>query len=110
MIRIPVFPVGQQIFEGCSVTVNQRKVKPYLARVSAMPFNTAWPGHQRALDQTELAGFVSIEADEALTLCVTWQTPPTQVLVRPLSRGVQAAIDGCTATFTLPGCGQYTVS
>lgn len=109
MIRIPVFPVGQQMFEGCSVTVNQRKVKPYLARVSAMPFNTAWPGHQRDLSQTELAGFVSIESDEALTLSVTWQTPPTRVLVRPLSRGVQVELDGCTATFTLPGCGQYTV-
>ncbi len=109
MIRIPVFPVGQQIFEGCSVTVNQRKVKPYMARVSAMPFNCSWPGHQRPLDQTELAGFVSVEADEVVSMTVTWQTPPTQVLVRPLSRGVHAAIEGCTATMTLPGCGQYTV-
>ena len=109
MIRIPVFPVGQPIFEGCSVTVNQRKAKPYMARVSAMPFNTAWPGHQRPLEQTEYAGFVSIESDEALTMTVTWQAPPTEVLVRPLSRGVQASLDGCTATFTLPGCGQYTV-
>ena len=109
MIRIPVFPVGQEIFEGCTVTVNQRKAKPYLARVSAMPFNCSWPGHQRPLEQTELAGFVSFEADEAATVTVTWQTPPTAVLVRPLSRGVKAEIDGCTATFTLPGCGQYTV-
>ena len=109
MIRIPVFPVGQQIFEGCSVTVNQRNVKPYLARVSAMPFNRGWPGHQRPLEQTELAGFVSVETDEALTVTVTWQTAPAEVLVRPLSRGVRVALDGCTATFTLPGCGQYTV-
>ncbi|MBO7296247.1 MAG: hypothetical protein J6V39_03220, partial [Clostridia bacterium] len=48
-------------------------------------------------------------ADEAATLTVTWQTPPTEVLVRPLSRGVQVRLDGCTASFTLPGCGQYTV-
>ena len=109
MIRIPVFPVGQQIFEGCSVTVNQRNVKPYLARVSAMPFNRGWPGHQRPLEQTELAGFVSLEADEAVTMRVIWQVPPTAVVVRPLSRGVQALVEGCTATFTLPGCGQYTV-
>jgi len=64
MIRIPVFPVGQQVYEGCNVTVNQRKIKPYSARVSAMPFNRAWPGHQRSLEQTEMAGFLSFEADE----------------------------------------------
>ena len=109
MIRIPVFPVGQQIFEGCSVTVNQRKAKPYLARVSAMPFNRSWPGHQRSEEQTELVGFVSFEADEAVSMTVTWQAPPREVLVRPLSRDVRVKLDGCTATFPLPGCGQYTV-
>ena len=109
MIRIPVFPLGQQVFGGCTVTVNQRKVKPYAARVSAMPFNCSWPGHQRPLDQTEMAGFLSFESDEQVSISVTWQEEPAQVLIRPLSRGVQAEIDGCTATFTLPGCGQYTV-
>ena len=109
MIRIPVFPVGQQPYEGCVVTVNQRQTKPYLARVSAMPFNRGWPGHQRPLEQTEQAGFLSLESDGEVTLSVTWPAPPTEVLVRPLSRGVQAEVQDCTATFTLPGCGQYTV-
>ena len=109
MIRIPVFPVGQQVYDGCSVTINQRKAKIYSARVSAMPFNRGWPGHQRPLDQTEMAGFLSFETDEAVSISVTWPTPIGQVLVRPLFRGVRAEIDGCTATFTLPGCGQYTV-
>ena len=109
MIRIPVFPVGQQPYEGCVVTVNQRQTKPYLARVSAMPFNRGWPGHQRPLEQTEQAGFLSLESDGEVTLSVTWPAPPTEVLVRPLSRGVKAEVQDCTATFTLPGCGQYTV-
>lgn len=109
MIRIPVFPVGQQPYEGCTVTVNQRQAKPYLARVSAMPFNRGWPGHQRPLEQTEPAGFLSFESDGEVSVAVTWPTPPTEVLVRPLSRGVRVSLDGCTASFMLPGCGQYTV-
>lgn len=109
MIRIPVFPVGQQVYEGCSVSINQRKAKIYSARVSAMPFNRGWPGQQRPLEQTEMAGFLSFETDEEVSVSVTWPTPVGQVLVRPLFRGVRAEIDGCTATFTLPGCGQYTV-
>ncbi len=109
MIRIPVFPIGQQPYEGCTVTVNQRQTKPYPARVSAMPFNRGWPGHQRPLEQTEEAGFLSFESDGEVTLTVTWPVPPTEVLVRPLSRGVKAEVQDCTATFTLPGCGQYTV-
>ena len=109
MVRIPVFPVGQQVYEDCSVTVNQRKAKPYTARVSAMPFNRSWPGHQRPLEQTELSGFLSLEADEEVSISVTWPTAPAHVLVRPLSRGVKVELEGATATFTLPGCGQYTV-
>ncbi len=109
MVRIPVFPIGQQPYEGCVVSVNQRQVKPYCARVSAMPFNRGWPGHQRPLEQTELSGFLSLESDSEVTVSVTWPQAPASVLVRPLSRKVKVTLQDCTATFTLPGCGQYTV-
>ena len=50
-------PAGEKLFEDYTLRVNGQAVPVYSCRVSAMPFNQVWPGYQRPLDQTELAGF-----------------------------------------------------
>ena len=50
-------PAGEKLFEDYTLRVNGQAVPVYACRVSAMPFNQVWPGYQRPLDQTELAGF-----------------------------------------------------
>ena len=102
-------PASEALYTRISVTVNGIPVKTTAARVSAMPYNTPWPGMQRPLDQTELAPVLSFSSDETVTVSVTYETVPSEVLVRPLSRGVKACVEGSTATLTLPAPGAYTV-
>lgn len=102
-------PASEALYTRISVSVNGTPVKTPAARVSAMPYNTPWPGMQRPLDQTELAPVLFISADEAVTVTVTYETPPAEVLVRPLSKGIAAQVQGSTATLTLTTPGTYTV-
>ena len=50
-------PPGEALSEHYELTVNGQAVPVHACRVSAVPFNQVWPGYQRPLDQTELAGF-----------------------------------------------------
>ncbi len=102
-------PREELLYTHIRVTVNGISTPPPAARVSSMPYNTAWPGMQRPLDQTELAPVLSFSSDAPVTLTVTYENAPTEVLVRPLSRGVTAALEGNTVTLTLPAPGAYTV-
>ena len=67
----------------------------HAARVSAESYNTVWPGFQRPVDQTEIAPFLSFEADEPVEVRVTLDRAPREVVVRPLSEGIVPALDGC---------------
>ena len=49
-------PDGEALCEDYELRVNGQLVPVYSCRVSAMPFNQVWPGYQRPVDQTELAG------------------------------------------------------
>jgi len=102
-------PQDEKRYTDCKVTVNGISASLPLCRVSAMPYNTAWPGYQRPIDQTEEAAFLSFESDEAVTLTVTYKKAPDKVLVRPLSKGVNVSADGNTTTLTLHTPGAYTV-
>ncbi|MBO5369793.1 MAG: hypothetical protein J6B23_03835, partial [Clostridia bacterium] len=97
-------------YEGYEIKINGARVMPDTARVSAVPFNRRWPGHQRSIDQTELINFVSLETDEALTFEIKPKMPYEKVIIRPQSLGIvpQPATDG-TITFTLPKAAYFTV-
>ena len=108
------YPVPEKPSELYSIQIGGEAVPANPCRVSAIPFNVVWPGHQRALEQTEEAAFLAFEADGEITLKVKTNgplkplTPETDIAIRPLSRGIKAAVAGDTAEFTLPGPGQYT--
>ena len=70
-MSIRFYPVSNPVEGGYSVKVNGRTVNTDTARVSAMPYNRRWPGHQRSLDQTEVIQFLSMEADEPLNFEIT---------------------------------------
>ncbi len=102
-------PHGEKLFEDYTVRVNGQGVPVYVCRVSAMPFNQVWPGYQRPLDQTELAGFAYWEMSGPVVVEVTARQPFKSVAVRPGSRGIQPAIKGQRITLRLARPGQYTV-
>ena len=119
---VPLHPIagGEALFDRVRVFVNGVQAAVQCCRVSAMPFNRFWPGHQRTLDQTELAGFVSMdmsESGEPAYITVLLDEPIRDVWLRPLSkkvfvsRGLGCAdLDGNSeVNFTLTKPGQYVL-
>ena len=94
-----------------SVTVDGVPCQVRLCRESALPFNRCWPGFQRQIDQTELAGFVSFTSDKAVKVCVENMkgTGTAPVVVRPLSRKVASSVNGGKIEFRLSEPGQYVL-
>ena len=102
-------PAGEKLYDGYTLRVNGQAVPVYFCRVSAVPFNQVWPGYQRPLDQTELAGFAYWGMSGAVEVEVTSQRAFRSVAVRPTSRGIKPTIQGRRITFRLLRPGQVTV-
>jgi len=102
-------PAGEKLFEDYTLHVNGQAVAVYSCRVSAMPFNQVWPGYQRPLDQTELAGFAYWGMSGPVTVEVISKRPFKSVAVRPSSRGIRPVVKGQRITFRLLRPGQVTV-
>ncbi|NLV73289.1 MAG: hypothetical protein GXY52_01190 [Chloroflexi bacterium] len=105
----PLWPAEEEPYDGYQVTLNGESAFVHRARVSAFPLNQVWPGYQRPLEQTELAGFVTWDMSAPTTVVVTSQKPVREVRVRPTHDQVQAAVEGNTITLTIEQPGQYTV-
>lgn len=102
-------PMGEALYTDYTVKVNGIDASLSAVRVSAMPYNTAWPGYQRPTDQTELASTLSFSSDEPVTITITYKNEPNEVTVRPLSKKVLPYVFENTATITLKSAGFYTV-
>jgi len=109
MLKTAPIPEGEQVCDDFSVALNGEAVCCHAARVSAMPYNTVWPGRQRPLDQTETASFFSFEADETVTVRLEAKKPFSEVVVRPLSENIAPKTDGQTIEFEICRPGQYVV-
>ena len=102
-------PAGEKLSEDYTLRVNGKQVPVYACRVSAMPYNQVWPGYQRPIDQTEMAGFAYWEMSGPVRVEVTSKRPFRTVAIKPGSRGVQASVKGQQIAFRLPKPGQFTV-
>lgn len=91
------------------VKINGETVALDTARVSKVPFNRRWPGHQRSLDQTELINFLSLATDEELHFEITPKKPFEKVEIRPRSLGIIPETEGGTIKFTLKNPSYFTV-
>ena len=96
-------------YEGYKIKINGEYVKPDSARVSAMPFNRRWPGHQRGMEQSELVNFISLETDEELTFEIEPKDPFDKVEIRPKSLGITPEIVDGKIKFTLQKSAYFTV-
>lgn len=93
-----------------SVKINGNEVSLDTARVSSVPFNRRWPGHQRQIEQTEIIQFLSLSTDEALTFEITPRFPFKEVKIRPRALGIipEITADG-KIVFTLDKPAYFTV-
>ena len=108
-MKIAGLPVSEALCERFTVTLNGQDAPVAAARVSAMNFNCGWPGHQRPLDQTEIAGFVRCESDGPVEVCAIVKEQISEVCVRPLSKKIAVDLKDGEMRFTLPGPGQYVL-
>jgi len=86
-------PEGERLSEYHEVIVGGVSVPVYECRVSAMPFNQVWPGYQRPLDQTELAGFAYWDMAGPVTVAIRSSRPIESVVVRPLAAGIEPRVE-----------------
>ena len=109
MVRIHPLPAGEAASGDFSAVIGGERATPWLCRVSAMPYNTVWPGHQRPLEQTDPASFLSLEMQEPVEVRLTANRPFAEAVVRPLNKGVQPRVSGREIAFTIAQPGAYTV-
>lgn len=102
-------PMGETLSEHYEVTVNGRPIPVYACRVSAMPFNQVWPGYQRPLDQTELAGFACWDMSGPVKVVVQSRRAVQSVVVRPASRGIRPRVEGNRISFSVERPGPIVV-
>ena len=103
-------PQDETISEDFQIILNEEyPISPYVARVSAIPFNTVWPGYQRPLEQTELASFIYFTMDKDIRVHLIANKDFEEVVIRPLSKNLQPVKVGRNITFTIAEPGQYTV-
>lgn len=106
-----VYPVSPTPFvcDDYSVKINGSPVALNSARVSAVPFNRRWPGHQRQIEQTELINFLSLATDEPLHFEITPKEEFSSVVIRPRSLGITPEISDGKICFTLERPSYFTV-
>lgn len=98
---ITAAPSGEARFEGYRLRVDGAEVPLYACRVSAMPFNQVWPGYQRPLDQTELAGFAYWDMAAPVRVEIDCPDSPQTVAVRPSHLGIVPEVKGKRISFAL---------
>ena len=93
-MSIMLYPVqpGELICEDYTVKLNGQEVVLDAARVSAIPYNRRWPGHQREIEQSEVVSFLSFAMDEPVTLEIFPKKPCNGVKIRPESAAIRHEI------------------
>ncbi len=109
MLKITNIPQGEKISNEFEIKLNGKCVEAFSARVSRIPFNCIWPGHQRPLDQTEEAPFITYASDEKVVVKLKANKKFDEAIVRPLSKNIVPEVNGQTIKFTIEECGQYSV-
>ncbi|MHB8971215.1 MAG: glycosyl hydrolase family 28 protein [Pirellulaceae bacterium] len=94
-------PTGEALSDEYQLLVNGKPVPVYACRVSAVPLNQVWPGYQRPLDQTELAGFACWEMEGPVRIEIQSQRAVQSAVVRPTSFGIQPVIEENRIAFSL---------
>ena len=94
-------PTGESAYDGYQLQLDGQPVAVYACRVSAVPLNQWWPGYQRPMDQTELAGFAYWDMEGSVKVEITAQHVIDHVVVRPLALKIKPEVEGHKISFTL---------
>lgn len=99
----------EELYDGFTVAADGESVPVRQARVSSMPYNRRWPGHQRQIEQSELAGFVNFAFCEYVKIKIKPAKPFETVCVKPLSKGIVPVVQNGVVSFIISERGGYSV-
>ena len=101
----------EPISEDYRVFLNGQEIPAYTCRISAYPFNRFTSFPQRPLDQTEMASYVNIVADEAFHLEIEplTKTAYQRIMVKPYSKGIKPTKKGERIALRLSENGGYVL-
>ena len=95
-------PRGEALCQDYTLKVDGKDVPIYACRVSAVPLNQVWPGYQRPIDQTELAGFAYWGMSEGPVRVEIESGADVQtVVVRPGSLKIKPTVKGHRIAFDM---------
>lgn len=103
------FKYVEPISKDYRVFVNGNEIPVYTCRISKVPFNRAWPGHQREINQTELASFINIVSDEELNVEVIVNGEYEKIILKPYSKGIAYEDEDGSVKFKLKENGQFVL-
>lgn len=92
-----------------SVKVNGNVAKLKPVRVSAIPFNRTWPGHQRDVSQSEVAYVLHLEDNGPVEISVASDSHIDDVKIRPQSKNICVDKNENCVNFCLREHGQYAL-
>lgn len=104
------FNYDEQISKDYKVYINGTEIPVYTCRISKFPFNRPWPGHQREINQTEIASFVNIVSDEEISIEVIINNSFEKVMIRPFSKNIEHKEVGNKVSFKLNQQGQFVLA
>lgn len=107
--QIIPMPVDEPVFDQYNVCVDGIPVPLYQLHVSKEPFNRFWPGHERPIEQSELAAMLTFDMIAPVDITLTWFEDIHDAIIRPQSKGVSIVYKGNKASFTVRSPGQYSV-
>lgn len=107
--KTSAFPYEVPKSKDYKVYVNGREVPVYACRISAYPFNTWWPGHQRPFSQSEAASYVNLISDEEIEIAVEplTKTAYERIMIKPYAKNVSYRKEGEKIIFSLKENGGY---
>ena len=107
--KTSAFPYEVPKSKDYKIYVNGREVPVYACRISAYPFNTWWPGHQRPFAQSEAASYVNLISDEEIEIAVEplTKTAYERIMIKPYAKNVSYRKEGEKIIFSLKENGGY---
>ena len=91
------------------MSVNDKPVFVYQARVSKFPVNQVWPGYQRPVNQTEIASFAYFDINGETEIKLTSSKEIKTVDVRPTGFGIKPVVEGKTIKIKINRPVQFSV-
>jgi len=102
-------PEKEKKSDDFAMTVNDKPVFVYQARVSKFPINQVWPGYQRPVNQTELASFAYFDLNGEVEIKINSSKEIKTLNIRPTEYGIKPTITGKVITIKISKPMQFTV-